>query len=315
MIINPILPIWLMGIICILFLICKRKGVFSYIRQIIVVILLFVINLRIMLPGEGAPVVSSGADILFVIDNTLSMLAEDCDGNRRRIDVVKEDCRYIMEQFPGASYSVISFGNNIRTMLPYTIDQSIVIPAVDSLNGQAALYATGTSLNDVMEYLKEALNNNRDNYQIVFFISDGENTSDDDLRSFSGLDNYVDDGVVLGYGTKQGGPMKAVSYTGSEEEPEYLYYYDDNFDKQLSLSKIDENNLKSIASDLGVDYVHMTKQSDMDGAIAKVLAGINYSAQEELTDSTEGYVDIYYFFVIPLLLLLVIDYVCYRKKM
>lgn len=44
--------------------------------------------------------------------------------------------------------------------------------------------------------------------------------------------------------------MKTVEYL--EEESEYLYYYDDNYDKQLAVSRIDEENLKSIASDLAL---------------------------------------------------------------
>lgn len=52
MIINPIIPIWLMAIICIALAIFKRKGKFAYIRQIIMIILLFMINLRMMIPTD-----------------------------------------------------------------------------------------------------------------------------------------------------------------------------------------------------------------------------------------------------------------------
>ncbi|MBQ2803714.1 MAG: VWA domain-containing protein [Lachnospiraceae bacterium] len=315
MIINPIIPIWLMAIVCVLFLLCKRKGIFSYIRQIAIVILLFVINLRMMLPGGEAPMTSAGADVLFVIDNTISMLAEDYDGNSRRIDAVKEDCRYIMEQFPGASYSMISFGNKVHTMFPYTIDQSIVAPALDSLNGQSSFHASGTSLNEVMEFLLDTLDNTRENYQIVFFISDGEITTEEKLQVYSELKQYVDAGAVLGYGTTAGGPMQVIPFAGSEDPPEYLYEYDENFYERLSLSKIDENNLKSIASDLGVKYIHMTKQSAIYDEIAKIQVSMEHSVKETQMDSTNGYIDIYYFFVVPLLLLLIVDYVYYRRKM
>ena len=45
---EPIIPIWLMVIICIGLLAIKRKGVIPYIRQCLIVVLLFVINLRPM---------------------------------------------------------------------------------------------------------------------------------------------------------------------------------------------------------------------------------------------------------------------------
>lgn len=313
MIINPIIPVWLMGILCVFLLFLKRKGTIHFIRQIIIVILLFVINLRIMTGNSDVETVTVDTDVLFVVDNTISMLAEDYDGDKRRMDAVREDCRYIMEQLPGASFSVLSFGNSVRTLLPYTIDTNIVASALDSLNGQATLYATGTSLNIVADTLLESLDNDRETYQLVFFISDGEITGDEKLKSFSKIQEYIDDGAVLGYGTKSGGKMKAVAFTG-DDEAEYLTYYDENFDEKPALSKIDEDNLESIADDLGVSYVHMEKQSEIDDELKVILNNMKNASPNEEVTSTDGYADTYYIFVIPLLLLFIVDYIYYRRK-
>ncbi len=314
MIIDPIIPIWLMAIICVGFLVMRRKGMWNFIRQILIVVLLFVINLRIMVPNGDMPTVMSGAEVLFVIDNTISMLAEDYNGDGRRLDAVKKDCTYIMEQLPGATFSVISFGNSVKTLIPYTIDTNNVRQAVASLNGQTSLYATGTSLNLVIDDMKEALDRDGDNCRIVFFISDGEITHDEKLKSFAKVSEFVDGGAVLGYGTKNGGKMHVAAFVGDDDEPEELYYYDENFDRKPALSKIDEKNLKSIAADLGVSYVHMTAQSDIDDELAKVKAQIEYSAGQKEIESTEGYGDIYFYFIIPLVALLVFDFIYYKKK-
>ncbi len=312
MIIKPIIPIWLMGIVCVIFLIFKRKGIFNYIRQIIIVILLFVINLRIMIPSKNQASVDNNVDVLFVVDNTISILAEDYNGDERRIDAIKEDCAYVMEELPGASFSVVSFGNNVQRMAPYTTDSSIAIEAIKSLNGQTELYAKGTSLNDVMESLEDTLDNTRDTYQVVFFISDGEITSEgESLKSFPNLEKYVDNGAVLGYGTKEGGYMKVMPYAGGDEE--YLEYYDDGYKK--ARSKIDEENLKKIASDFGIDYVHMEKKSDIDSTISKIQNDMKNGTYETRQDSTKGATDIYYFFLIPLVGLLIFDYIYYKRKL
>ena len=313
MIINPIIPVWLMGILCVILLFFKRKGTIHFIRQIIIVILLFVINLRIMIGNGNAETVTLDTDVLFVVDNTISMLAEDYDGDQRRIDAVRADCRYIMEQLPGASFSVLSFGNTARTLLPYTIDTNTVASALDSLNGQTTLYATGTSLNIVADFLEKSLDNDRDTYQLVFFISDGEITGDEELKSYSKIKEYIDGGAVLGYGTKKGGKMKVGAFT-NDDEPEYLTYYDDDFDEQTALSKIDEDNLESIADDLGVSYVHMEKQSEIDDELKDILNNMKKASPDENIKSTDGYTDIYYIFVLPLLLLFIVDYIYYRRK-
>ena len=314
MIINPIIPVWLMGILCILLLFFKRKGIFHYIRQILILILLFVINLRIMVPGKDVNNLSSRVDILFVIDNTISMLAEDYDGDSRRIDAVKEDCKYIMEQFPGASFSVVTFGNTVKKMMPYTIDSNMALQAIEVLNGQTEYYANGTSLNDVMSELDDILKNERDTYKMIFFISDGEVINSEELKSYEELEQYVDAGVVLGYGTKKGGAMRPIKFLGDDEEPEYLYYYDDDYNEVKAISKIDEENLKQIAEDLGIDYVHMTKQSEINDEIKKLQKEIGKHGAYDENESKKGYVETYYFFVIPLLFLLIFDYVYYKRK-
>ena len=188
MIINPIIPIWLMGIICVIFLFLRRKGVFNYIRQIIIVILLFVINLRIMVPGGTVTTVSADVDILFVCDNTISMLAEDYNGNGRRMDAVRSDCKYIVDQFPGASVSIITFDSSVEMKVPYTVDTFIVDQTFDSLNGEASYYANGSSLNMIMSQLEYFLDRGRDTYQLVFFVSDGEITmKGEELKTYDNL--------------------------------------------------------------------------------------------------------------------------------
>ena len=314
MIINPMIPVWMMGIICILLLFFKRKGTISYIRQIFILILLFVINLRIMVPGKDVTNLSNNVDVLFVIDNTISMLAEDYDGDGRRMDAVKEDCKYIMEQFPGASFSVVTFGNSVKRMVPYTVDSNMALQAIEVLNGQTEYYANGTSLNDIMSELDEILENERDTYKIIFFISDGEVINSKELKSYDELEQYVDAGAVLGYGTKKGGAMKVLKFVGDEDKPEYLYYYDDDFNEVKAISKIDEDNLKQIASDLGIHYVHMKKQSEIHEEIEKLQKEIGEHGTYDENDSKKGYKETYYFFMIPLLLLLIFDYVYYKRK-
>ena len=314
MIINPIIPVWLMGIICVVLLLFKRKGTFNYIRQILIIVLIFVINLRIMVPKGDVSNISSNVDVLFVVDNTISMLAEDYNGNGRRLDAVKADCKYIMEQFPGASFSVATFSNSLEMMMPYTIDASMALQAIEVLSGQTEYYAKGTSLDDVMSQLSEILENERETYKIIFFISDGEVINSEELKSHSDLEQYVNAGAVLGYGTSKGGAMRPLKYAGDEDEPEYLYYYDEDYNRIKAISKIDEDNLKQIASDLGVAYVHMTEQSQIDDVLEELQSKVTKNAAYDEKNGKNGYGETYYFFANPLMLILIFDYVYYKRK-
>ena len=51
--IDPIIPIWLMLILCVGMAFLKRRKRSAYIRQIAAIILIFLINLRIMVPSSN----------------------------------------------------------------------------------------------------------------------------------------------------------------------------------------------------------------------------------------------------------------------
>ena len=314
MIINPIIPLWLMGIICIVLLCFKRKGVFNYIRQIIIIVLIFVINMRIMVSSGDMANMTNNIDVLFVVDNTISMLAEDYNGNERRLDAVKNDCNYIMEEFAGASFSLVVFDNMVERKMPYTIDTDVVANALEVLQGQSQYYAKGTSLNDVMGEMETLLKNTRDTYKIIFFVSDGEVINSEELKSYKGLSKYVDSGAVLGYGTDEGGIMRPKHFSLDDEVEEILYYYDEDDNWVQAISKIDENNLRQIAKDLDVGYVHAVNQKAIKKQLDDIKDKLGKNAEFKKGDSTEGYNETYFYFVFVLVVFLVVDFIYYKKK-
>lgn len=312
--IFPIIPIWLMIIICIalvLFIFIFKKNKATW-YELGVVIIIFIINLRIMFPTDNANVLTNNLDVLFVIDNTVSMYAEDYGSkNEPRMDAVKEDCFYIINNLGGARFSLITFNNYSKIALPYTYDNDIVVESIDILLPLNEFYARGSSLNtpleDMISVLKRNFKNGENRRKIIFFISDGEITDESKLESFKEVSNYIDDGAVLGYGTADGGYMHVTDeYTGE------VSYLEDRSDwpYKNAVSKMDENNLKSIAKDIKVSYIKMDKQKDID----KKLKEIKNSSKTKTENVDQlSYTDIYYIFLIPLIILLFLIYREYRR--
>ena len=115
------------------------------------------------------------------------------------------------------------------------------------------LYANGTTLNIPLEDIKSMLEvskNKENRKRIVFFISDGEITKENEvLKSFNVLQKSIDNGAILGYGTKSGGKMKVTNEYTEEEN----YVQDITKDRYTeAVSTINENNLKSLAKDMKV---------------------------------------------------------------
>ncbi|MBQ4185859.1 MAG: VWA domain-containing protein [Clostridiales bacterium] len=315
---NPIIPIWLMAIICIGMLVMKRKGVWNFIRQILIVSLLFTLNLRIMVFSHEVEKLELNVDVLFVIDDSMSMLAEDFDGDGRRIDAVKETCEYIMDKMEGCRFSVISFGNYAYRLVPYTSDINVVSSAINNLEGQTKYVAQGTSLNLPYQTMLETLENNYDKdgdrMQVVFFFSDGEITSKNEkLASYEDAAEYIGTGAVLGFGTEKGGKMLVHSYAGDLSTPFYMQTRDKSGKMVDAISKIDEDNLQSIADDMGIGYYHIEEATDARDVVTDISDAIDAYASEGAA-GTEGYIDIYYWFAIALAALLLYDLIYYKRK-
>ena len=312
--IHPILPIWLMTILCIIMLFMKRKAFFPYLRQIFIVLLLFVINLRIMVPSEHINSASAKMDVsvLFVIDNTISMLAQDYNGNTERLTAVKDDCSYIIDKLYGADFSVITFDNTAKLLSPFTSDTDFAKNTISAIYPMNETYAKGSSMNISKELLIKTLKyakNKSKNPVAVFFISDGEITNEDTLKSFSEAAPYIDYGAVLGYGTKQGGIMYAPTYDGKSTTPlqdESDYPYKD------ALSKIDEKNLQQLAKDMNISYINMNAQENISDNLQEIRNNAHTSTEDG--DETSGYKDIYYWFLPFLLGLLIFDFKVYIQR-
>lgn len=319
MIINPLIPIWVMSIICIFLLILKRKSIWAYIRQILIIVLLFVINLRIMLPGEVTNLGDQELDlyVLFVVDDTISMVARDYNGDQERLVGVKNDIKYITENLHGAKFGVMSFHNTANQLSPFTNNVSHIINVVDAMYPLGEIYAHGTTINVVHKPLEETLKyaySKGDGHIAVFFLTDGEITDGSSLENFSDVSKYIEGGAVLGYGTSQGGNMYIKGYYDDEET---LIEDHSDYPYEAAVSKIDEQTLNKLSRDLGIQYIHMTDSSNVDNVITDISKMAKMTFKETGASETrtiEGAVDIYYLFVIPLLILLGLESLLYVRN-
>jgi len=302
MIIKPIIPLILMIIISIVLviLICTSSKGMKLVNRLLIVLVIFVINLRPMVPNGNVEVVSNNLDIMFVIDTTLSMEAFDYQDGKTRLEGVKQDVDYILNKIPGANYSVITFDNKSVIKLPLTFDSNAIHASVATLKTPDHYYAKGSTITLFKKDLKKLLQKSREKdnrYTVVFLFTDGENNSKQKLEKLSDLKKLIDGGAVLGYGTTKGSKMKYTNYQGETEyiEDRSSYPYKD------AISKMDEKNMKNMAKDMGIDYIYMNKSSAIDSKLKSLI-----KLKNNVGSSTEhAYSDIY-FYISPILILLFI---------
>ncbi|MBR6403302.1 MAG: VWA domain-containing protein [Eubacterium sp.] len=315
MITKPIIPVFvalpvLLIILCLyIAVILKRHTRIRYkilgvLRIVAIIFLVFLINLRIMSKRYNATVEMKNLDVLFVVDTTMSMWAEDYDGSKTRMSGVLKDTEYIIDELSGSNFGLIRFDNYAQVLCPFTQDHETVKDAFSTIKMPDRYYAKGTSLNTAygeMKGLLESSSTKEERQTILFFISDGEITDNSALKTFKDLEPLVDAGAVLGYGTEKGGKMQAGTF----------YYIQDSETYKDAVSVIDEGNLKRLADDLQIDYIHMGSTANVKYLVESIKDGSSLTMEK--SDSV-SYEDTYFLYVIPLVILLGIEMALFIRR-
>ena len=312
MIFRPVFHLAILGIIAVLgalfvFLSAKRatrRHVMDVLRRFLIVVAVIIMGAGPSIHGEAQEVTST-LEVYFVIDRTGSMAAEDWDGNKPRIDGVRNDVAIMMNILTGSRFSIMSWDSKVHTDLPLTSDASAVISYMDSFDRELSSSSQGSSLNRPAQDLAKLLKKNKErhpqNVRALFVFSDGETSNQNHWTSapsgeasdWDAVKEYIDGGLVLGYGTEKGGPMKVLRLgdSGSQSggEPEYIRDKSQPGDP-IAISKIDEAALADVASRVGVDYVHSPDKSAIESHARSVLDKASTLAESRNLKDTYRYI-------------------------
>ena len=212
--------------------------------------------------AAAPPVKRSDANVLFVVDTTGSMAAQDYDGAEPRLVGVRHDVLALADEFPGAHFALVTFNSKTRVIVPWTTDRGALDSAVALLRQEWTQYAKGTRLDEPLPTMRQLLPRSGPDggYDIVFFLSDGEQTVRR-RRSRSSVSTTPSPAAPCSATAPTEGARMHV-YVGRDENPElYIHDYDTGTD---AVSHIDEDNLSRLAEEMGVTYVHRTEPSDVE---------------------------------------------------
>lgn len=236
--------------------------------------------------GEEEKPRGGDLEILFVVDETVSMSALDHQGVRSRLEGVRDDLSDIVSALPNAQFALVTFGHAAEVVLPFTSDPDAMLPAIAELTREPLLAGTGSSVDRPLPVIRRILTRaeeqHPDRTRVIVFASDGENTlAGHRQKSFAPLADFVDAGAVLGYGSPSGGLMP------SGAEPPWTFVRDLRTGDD-AVSRIDEQNLQRIAGQIGVEYAHRATSGGLDDW-ARGLAGNDDDPEGDGTAKYELY--------------------------
>lgn len=302
---DPMVPVWVLVALVagsvVLAVARWRRGapVLAAAGGVVVAMLLAAVAVDPAVGGGSAPTITTSADVLFAVDTTTSISAEDYDGTSPRLDGVRADITEIAAEFAGGRFSLITFDATATVELPWTTDAAALDAAVRVLRPELSYYSAGTRLDVPVEAIGDALDRSASDdegrQRILVVFSDGEQTQPGDIGAYASLAERIDAGAVLGYGTTEGGRM--LDYWGvyGSDSDYYVYDYATNND---AVSHADPDTLAEIASHLGVEYRHRERPGGLATWASDVSAR---SVEVDGGSSREGARRLYWFPAIGLL--------------
>lgn len=310
MIFHPIIPVFLClacwlavagGLVyC---LIKKPKRNVKNFRRISIIAALILLMMRPAVLGEQSNTIERKLNVFFVADFTGSMAARDGSGETYRYEQVKDDIVYIANQFRGARYCLISLVQVPLVSSPLSSDLDTLENGLKVLTPPETYYSKSTPLTDLLDFsatkIARYAQANPDYQNIVFFMSDGEDTDEDITTIPSELTAIANDGMVLGYGTSEGATVERIDRSGLTGNPIRTTNADGLFEAHIS--KRNDENLNHIATSLNVSYVPRTTISLNESDFKKIA---DKAESIESDKSTQAYHEGYWIVALVLAALL-----------
>ncbi|WP_296605224.1 VWA domain-containing protein [Nocardioides sp.] len=208
--------------------------------------------------------------VILAVDRTASMSAVD-QTSRSRLDVAVRDIRDIVGQADG-TFALVTWGRRPQLTVPFTDDTDAVARRAGLIEAEAPAAGVGSSTNRPLSTLARLVelagqeHPERATYLIV--MSDGEDTATGPRRSYAPLADGLAGGLVIGYGSGAGAVVPLEPTNSGQAGADDVVT--DPRTGRAVLSRRDEENLRRVASELGVTY-RPREAAGLDAAVMTAL--------------------------------------------
>ena len=186
-----------------------QKSVFKPILKLIVLLLVLVcLIIALVNPKMGTKIETvkrDGIDIVFAIDVSKSMLAEDVVPNR--LEKSKQLVSQIINQLGSDRIGIIAYSGSAFPVLPITTDYGVAKMFLQGIN-PSIISSQGTSLDEAINMAATTFFDKKDKTnKLLILISDGEDHSENAEDAADEAKKLGLKIITVGVGTEKGGPI------------------------------------------------------------------------------------------------------------
>lgn len=244
-----------------------------------------------------------GVDVVFALDVSKSMLAEDIAPNR--LEKAKQIISKTIDKLGSDRVGIIIYAGNSYPLLPITTDHAAAKMFLQNANPDM-VSSQGTAINEALTLAKTYYNNDEQTNRFLIIISDGEDHQEEETRKImQGLEKEGVKTYTIGVGTEKGGPIP-IKLNGA------LIGYKKDRKGETVITKRKSSVLQSIAKTSNGEYIDGNKTDNPVEVIEKVIANAQKSEFE--TKQFSDYKDQFQWFLGIGLFFLIIDLFFFERK-
>jgi Ca-activated chloride channel family protein len=205
-----------------------------------------------------------GIDIVFAMDVSKSMLAEDVAPNR--LDKSKQIVSQIINQLGNDRIGIVAYAGSAFPVLPITTDYSVAKMFLQSMN-TGIVSSQGTSLDEAIKLSSTYFDDKSKTSKLLILISDGEDHSEGAEEAAEEAKKLGMKIITIGVGTEKGGtiPLKKNGVVESFQR--------DN-ENQVVITKLNRESLETIAKTANGGYVNGNNTKEVIEYIQNALNNI-----------------------------------------
>ncbi len=244
-----------------------------------------------------------GVDIVFAVDVSKSMLAEDIAPNR--LEKAKRLVSEIINQLASDRIGIIAYAGQAFPQLPITTDYGAAKMFLQSMNTDM-LSSQGTSINEAIELASTYYDDEEQTNRVLFIVSDGEDHSEN--STMDAVDLAVEEGIkifTIGVGKTKGGPIP-IKRNGVVERLKK------DAQGEVVITKLNEGILEDIADKGDGEYIN---GENTDEAVELIKERLNEMDKKEFeAKQFAEYKDQFQWFLAAGLLFLFLDVFLLDRK-
>jgi Ca-activated chloride channel family protein len=244
-----------------------------------------------------------GVDVVFALDVSKSMLAEDIAPNR--LEKAKQIISKIIDKLGSDRVGIIIYAGNSYPLLPITTDHAAANMFLQNANPDM-VSSQGTAINEALELAKTYYNNDEQTNRFLVIISDGEDHEEETKQVALNLANEGVKIYTVGVGnTEKGGPIP-MRLNGS-----MIGYKKDNKGETVITRRM-PSVLQGIADAANGKYIDGNVTENPVKQISDIITNAQKSEFE--TKQFSDYKDQFQWFLAIGILFLLLDVFLFEKK-